>query len=200
MTKKSERTKKDGNKIKLLRMMELLRSSATEKHPLTMEDITAELKKHGIMCERRTFGNDMKLLMETFHVKKTKVGRKNGYYILSRALNDTEIKMLIDTVQAASFLSDSMTEFFVKKLSRIGYGNSARAVFHFRDRMILSLTGDLFLIDHGIRYVIAQPKANSAAASRIDKVIHGPGVKGIFPVHELRMQHHGPLLGRMEGL
>ena len=134
MTKKSERTKKDGNKIKLLRMMELLRSSATEKHPLTMEDITAELKKHGIMCERRTFGNDMKLLMETFHVKKTKVGRKNGYYILSRALNDTEIKMLIDTVQAASFLSDSMTEFFVKKLSRIGGTELAKRV---RDNYIL---------------------------------------------------------------
>ena len=128
MTKKSERTKKDGNKLKLLYMMELLRSSATEKHPLTMDDITAELKKYGIMCERRTFGNDMRLLMETFHVKKTKVGRKNGYYILSRALSDTEIKMLIDTVQAASFLSDSMTEFFVKKLSRIGGKELAKRV------------------------------------------------------------------------
>ncbi len=128
MTKKSERTKKDGNKIKLLYMMELLRSSATEKHPLTMDAITAELKKHGIMCERRTFGNDMRLLMETFHVKKTKVGRKNGYYILNRALNDTEIKMLIDTVQAASFLSESMTEFFVRKLSNIGGKDLAKRV------------------------------------------------------------------------
>ena len=134
MTKKSERTKKDGNKLKLLYMMELLRSSATEKHPLTMDDITAELKKYGIMCERRTFGNDMRLLMETFHVKKTKVGRKNGYYILSRALTDTEIKILIDTVQAASFLSDSMTEFFVKKLSRIGGKELAKRV---RDNYIL---------------------------------------------------------------
>lgn len=128
MTKKSERTKKDGNKIKLLYMMELLRSSATEKHPLTMDDITAELKKHGIMCERRTFSNDMKLLMDTFHIKKTKVGRKNAYYVMSRALTDTEIKILIDTVQAASFLSKSMTEFFVKKLSRIGGADLAKRV------------------------------------------------------------------------
>ena len=128
MTKKSERTKKDGNKIKLLYMMELLRSSATEKHPLTMDDITLELKKHGIMCERRTFSNDMKLLMDTFHIKKTKVGRKNAYYVMSRALTDTEIKILIDTVQAASFLSKSMTEFFVKKLSRIGGADLAKRV------------------------------------------------------------------------
>ena len=128
MTKKEERTKKDGNKLKLLYMMELLRSEATEKHPLTKDDITARLKKYGIMCERRTFGNDVKLLMENFHIKKTKVGRKNAYYVLRRALTDTEIKILIDTVQAASFLSKSMTESFVKNLSRIGGAELAKRV------------------------------------------------------------------------
>ena len=128
MTKKEERTKKDGNKLKLLYMMELLRSEATEKHPLTKDDITARLKKYGIMCERRTFGNDVKLLMENFHIKKTKVGRKNAYYVLRRALTDTEIKILIDTVQAASFLSKSMTESFVKNLSRIGGADLAKRV------------------------------------------------------------------------
>ena len=116
MTPGKERTKKDGNKVKLLHIMETLRNESSDEKPLTMEDITAKLGGHGIRCERRTFGKDMRLLMESFNVKCRKVGRKNGYYVSSRALNDTEIKILIDTVQAASFLSDSMTEFFVKKL------------------------------------------------------------------------------------
>ena len=128
MTPGKERTKKDGNKVKLLHIMETLRNESSDEKPLTMEDITAKLGGHGIRCERRTFGKDMRLLMESFNVKCRKVGRKNGYYVSSRALNDTEIKILIDTVQAASFLSDSMTEFFVKKLSRIGGKELAKRV------------------------------------------------------------------------
>ena len=128
MTPGKERTKKDGNKVKLLYIMETLRNDSSEEKPLTMEDIKGKLSAHGIQCERRTFGKDMRLLMESFSVKCRKVGRKNGYYVSSRALNDTEIKILIDTVQAASFLSDSMTEFFVKKLSRIGGKELAKRV------------------------------------------------------------------------
>ena len=128
MTVRKERTKKDGNKVKLLHIMETLRNDSSEEKPLTMEDITAKLGAHGILCERRTFGKDMRLLMDSFNVKCRKVGRKNGYYVSSRALNDTEIKILIDTVQAASFLSPAATEFFVRKLSRIGGRELAKRV------------------------------------------------------------------------
>ena len=128
MTPGKERTKKDGNKVKLLYIMETLRNDSSEEKPLTMEDIKGKLSAHGIQCERRTFGKDMRLLMESFSVKCRKVGRKNGYYVSSRALNDTEIKILIDTVQAASFLSPAATEFFVKKLSRIGGKELAKRV------------------------------------------------------------------------
>ena len=115
-----DRTKKGGNKIKLFMILKILQRESNPDNPLTREQITAELKKEGILCERRTFGNDMKLLESIAHIKECKSGRKKAYYVSNRDLNDTEIKILIDAVQAASFLSPEVTELFVKKLANIG--------------------------------------------------------------------------------
>ena len=51
-------------KIKLLKLMELLRQETDENHPITTSEICRRLGEMGISCERRTVGKDMKVLRE----------------------------------------------------------------------------------------------------------------------------------------
>jgi predicted DNA-binding transcriptional regulator YafY len=118
--RKKERTRKGGNKLKLLMILLILQKDSSEEHPLTREMIADRLEKESIFCDRRTFSNDMELLKNIAHVGERKLGRKKAFYVSSRDLTDTEIKILIDAVQAASFLTVDSTELFVKKLAKIG--------------------------------------------------------------------------------
>jgi len=49
-------------KIKLLYLMEILRQDTDEQHPISTNQICARFAEHGISCERRTVGMDMKVL------------------------------------------------------------------------------------------------------------------------------------------
>ena len=51
-------------KIKLLKLYELLRQETDEQHPLTTMKIVERLGKMGISCERRTVAKDMAILNE----------------------------------------------------------------------------------------------------------------------------------------
>ncbi|MBR5623799.1 WYL domain-containing protein [bacterium] len=115
--------KKPGSdKIKLLRVYQILQECSSDDKPLTRDEIADKLSNEGIKFERRTFGADMKLLAgwKGVGIKEKKIGRKNAYYVQRRALDDTELKILIDAVQEAAFLSKYSTEHIVKKLGSIG--------------------------------------------------------------------------------
>ena len=51
-------------KVKLLKLMELLRQETDEAHPITTSEICRRLGELGISCERRAVGKDMKVLRE----------------------------------------------------------------------------------------------------------------------------------------
>ena len=68
------------------------------------------------------------------------------------------------------------------------------AVLHLADGVIPAAVDDLFLCNDGIFHVIYQRPANSASVSGVDKAVLRAGVQGIFPVNELRVQHHVALL------
>ena len=59
---------------------------------------------------------------------------------------------------------------------------------------------DLLLPDHGAVHGIHQRPADAAAVARIDEAVLRTGIEGIFPVHELRMQHHVALLAAADNV
>ena len=89
-------------KIKLLKLMELLKQETDELHPFSTSEICSRLGAMGISCERRTLAKDIALLNEQgFEVMWCKVGKEKGYYIEDRSFSVPELKILIDAVQAA---------------------------------------------------------------------------------------------------
>lgn len=113
-------------KIKLLRLYELLRQETDEQHPMTTMTIIDRLGKLGISCERRTLAKDMAILNEQgYEVMFRWVGKEKGYYIEDRSFSVPELKILIDAVQAASFITDKKTSELIDKIADLGGGHRA---------------------------------------------------------------------------
>ena len=67
-------------KIKLLKLMELLQQDTDENHPITTSEICRRLGEMGISCERRTVGKDMKLLRQQgYEIMSELKGHENSY-------------------------------------------------------------------------------------------------------------------------
>ena len=113
-------------KIKLLALMEMLRQETDEKHPLTTSKICERLNDRKISCDRRTLGKDIALLCEFgFEVMSNFVGHEKAYYIEDRNFNIPELKILIDAVQAASFITEKKTAQLIDKIAHLGGSHCA---------------------------------------------------------------------------
>lgn len=113
-------------KIKLLKLMELLRQETDELHPLSTNEICNRLNTMGISCERRTLAKDISLLNEQgFEVMWCRVGKEKAYYVEDRSFSVPELKILIDAVQAANFITDKKSIELIDKISALGGSHRA---------------------------------------------------------------------------
>ena len=111
--------KREKGKFKLLMIRDLLLET-DELHPFTVADFLERLKAEGIEAERKSVADDLLTLSEYgMDVESVAVGKKKGYYLASRAFEPAELKMLVDSVQAAKFLSAKKTERLIKKLATL---------------------------------------------------------------------------------
>lgn len=108
-------------KYKLLKLLELLRQETDEKNPLPTSAICNRLAEMGISCERRTLTKDIAVLNDLgYEVMWNWVGKEKGYYIEDRSFSVPELKILIDAVQAASFITDKKTAELIDKIAELG--------------------------------------------------------------------------------
>lgn len=113
-------------KIKLLKLIELLRQETDEQNPLTTSELCRRLEQMHISCDRRTLSKDIALLNEEgFEVMSTQVGKEKGYYVEDRSFSVPELKILIDAVQAAGFITKAKTEQLTDKLASLGGSHRA---------------------------------------------------------------------------
>lgn len=104
-------------KIKLLKLTEFLRSESAKDKPVTTSQIISYLNNIEISCDRRTLYKDMDLLIESgANIVKTEFGRENAYYVDENSLSLAEVKILIDAVQAANFVTAEKTKELTEKL------------------------------------------------------------------------------------
>ena len=107
----------NNQKIKLLRIIEFLRSESQPNKPISTSQIINYLNQIQISCDRRTLYKDMNLLIENgANITKTELGRENAYYMDEISLSLAELKILIDAVQAANFINYDKTAELIEKL------------------------------------------------------------------------------------
>ncbi|MBQ6236055.1 MAG: WYL domain-containing protein [Clostridia bacterium] len=111
--------KHENQKFKILLIRDWL-NETDELHPLTVADLLVRLEREGIRAERKSVTDDLLTLSEYgMDIESVSVGKKKGYYLASRAFEPAELKMLVDSVQAARFLSAKKTNRLIKKLAAL---------------------------------------------------------------------------------
>ncbi len=128
--------KENCQKIKLLKLMELLQQESNEERPLTSGELCGMLQEIGISCDRRTLHRDMRTLNAFgYEVLSVMVGHERAYYLEDRMFSLPELKILMDAVQAANFITEKKTEELTEKLSQLGGRNRAQRL---RENMVHS--------------------------------------------------------------
>lgn len=107
------------NRIRLLRIWEILQRETDEEHPMGTETLREKLLEGGIECHRSTLYEDIKLLNENGYEILTRRGRSNQYYVMDRSFSTPEVHILMDAVQAASFITEKKTAELVDKISEL---------------------------------------------------------------------------------
>lgn len=113
-------------KIKLLRLMEILRAETDEQNPMLASDVRARLADKGVIVDRRVLTRDIDILNEFgYEIMSTMVGHEKAYYVIDRSFSVPELKILIDAVQAATFITDKKTPELVEKIAALGGAHRA---------------------------------------------------------------------------
>lgn len=109
-----------ANKNRPLYILKYLWDNTDEEHPAIITDILSHLEKNGIHTNRKTVASDIADLQDSgFDIVFTK-SRQNKYFIGSRTLELAELKMIVDAIQAAKFISGSKSIALIEKVSALG--------------------------------------------------------------------------------
>lgn len=106
-------------KLKLLYLAKYLEEETDQEHPAGMPELLAYLTANGISAERKSVYDDLRLL-ESFGMDiETVKGRQFGYYLGERTFQLPEVKLLVDAVQAAPFLTQKKSMGLIGKLEQL---------------------------------------------------------------------------------
>lgn len=104
-------------RIRILALYELLHENSDEEHPLSTQELMELLEKQGVPSSKKTIYRDLSALRE--HGVDILFTRKpkNGFFLASRCFEPPEVRLLMDAVQAAPFLTKRKTKVLMQKLS-----------------------------------------------------------------------------------
>lgn len=113
------------NKQRALHIYKYLLDNTDDDHPATIKDITAYLSGIGIDAGRQTISDDVDELQACgFDIIKNR-STQNQYFIGSRVLELSELKMLVDAVQAARFITHDRAKDLIKRLTTLASPHQA---------------------------------------------------------------------------
>ena len=103
-----------GQKQKILRLLDILKTETDAEHPLSAQELIARLETQGISAERKSLYDDLHTL-EAYGVDVESTP-DHRYYIGERAYELAELKTLVDIIQSAKFLTPKKSNQLTKKL------------------------------------------------------------------------------------
>lgn len=105
-----------NQKMKLLRLWDILRDCSDEEHPISATEICSKLSAYGISAERKSIYNDIEILrLYGLDIINTRTPRP-GYFLAQRDFEVPEIQLMADAVQAAKFITPKKTRQLLSKL------------------------------------------------------------------------------------
>lgn len=112
--------KQSGQKLKLLYLNKFFLENTDENHTVTINEIIDYLASVGISAERKSLYDDFENLRAFgTEVMSIKQGGTTGYYVADRTFEVSELKLLVDAVQVAKFITDKKSKQLIGKLETL---------------------------------------------------------------------------------
>lgn len=109
--------KASNQKLKILYLMKIMMEKTDETHSITMPEIIEELEQYGVAAERKSVYSDIESLRQYgMDIIGVKEDRTFYYYVGKRQFELAELKLLVDSVQAAKFITTKKTKELIKKI------------------------------------------------------------------------------------
>ena len=109
--------KSSNQKLKLIYLMKILLERTDETHSITMPEIIEALAAYDISAERKSLYNDIEnLRVYGLDVIGTQEDRTYSYHIGNRQFELAELKLLVDSVQSAKFITAKKSNELIKKI------------------------------------------------------------------------------------
>lgn len=106
-------------KLKLLRLMQILLRQSDEGHPMTVAQMIEALAGYGISAERKSIYDDLEALrLFGLDIVQAK-SKTTGYYVGAREFELPELKLLVDSVQSSRFITQRKTLSLIRKIEAL---------------------------------------------------------------------------------
>ena len=115
-----------STKTKTLLVYKYLNDYSDENNPLSTTQLIDMLEKDGISCERKSIYADVQTLKDIgFDILSTTTPSR-GFFMASRRFELPEVRLLIDAVSSAGFITPNKTNDLVSKLETLVSVNQAK--------------------------------------------------------------------------
>lgn len=142
--------KRENQKQKIFRLLEILMRETDDEHGIGMNDIIDRLAEYGISAERKSIYDDFATLSELgFEVAKLNT-RPTTYSLESRIFEFAELKMLVDAVQSTKFITAKKSREIIEKLQIFAGAKRARELsrqVYVEDRIKTQNHSAIYIID-----------------------------------------------------
>ena len=109
-----------NQKLKLLYLAKIFSEETDEHHGLTMPELIERLEKYGVNGERKALYDDFaQLRYFGMDIVSKPQGRQTVYSLNIREFDLPELKLLVDSVQAAKFITDTKSAELIEKLEHL---------------------------------------------------------------------------------
>jgi predicted DNA-binding transcriptional regulator YafY len=117
-----------SSKTKTLLIYKFLSEYSDENNPLSSTELIDMLKAEGCHCERKSIYADIQTLNDIGFDIITTVSPKRGFFMATRRFELPEVRLLIDAVSSAGFITPDKTKKLVEKLESLVSNNQAKAL------------------------------------------------------------------------
>lgn len=119
-------SRRNATKSRILFLQRYLYDHTDDENVVTTNDIIAILKEHGFQANRHTVQDDIAVLNDSgFDIITTKGAHSNSYHFGFRTFELPELKMLVDAVASARFISATKSTSLISKLATLTSRNLA---------------------------------------------------------------------------
>ena len=118
--------KGSNQKLKIVYLMKILLEKTDETHSITMAEIISSLEFYGITAERKSIYSDIESLRQYgLDIIGEQQDRTYYYYIGNRQFELAELKLLVDSVQSAKFITAKKSNELIKKIEGLASKHEA---------------------------------------------------------------------------